>query len=233
MATENTQIVKSTENHGPAMPDMREKAVESFVNMMSQFLESLSEVFPNCLKVNGYHLAWSARFNTISDKQTFMEVGTEALESYHDSMAPFYDQCSQRDNSILYEDIDIMNNIDLKQKWEDGMHPQTEQAIWDYIEKLNEFSNLYATYSSVPVGIVSTLQSMSQGLASQIQNGEMSLSDLNPLALAQQIRENVNASDIQQLAETAQTQGLGNTHLLMSLGSSMMSQFTQDRESQG
>ena len=194
---------------------------------MSQFLESLSEVFPSCLKVNGYHLAWTARMNSIEDRDTLMQVGSEALESYHESMVPFYNRCNERDNSILDEDIDIMNNIDLKQKWEDGMHPQTEQAIWDYILKLNEFANLYFTYSAVPTGIVSTLQTMSQGLAAQIQSGQMSFADLNPMALAQQIKDNVNMEDIQQLAETAQTKGLGNPHLLMSLGSTMMAQMNQ------
>ena len=205
-------------------PVMSVNMIHSFVDMMSQFLTALSETFPTCIRVQSYRIAWQARITAVADdNEALATLGRNAITAYHVSMEPFYGRCNARDTSLLTEDIEMLHNMALKAKWDAGMHPATEEAIWAYINKLNEFSNLYAMYSSIPTGMMGSIETMAQGIAGQITGGQMSLSDLNLGELSQQVMAAINPTDMQQFVQVVQSgRGLGNVNVMMSMVSNLM-----------
>lgn len=210
-------------NNGASGPAMSENMIHSFVDMMSQFLSALSETFAGCIRVQGYRIAWQARLSSAEDETQLLLLGQDAITAYHLSMEPFYARCNSRDTTLLSEDIDLLHNMGLRAKWEAGLHPETEDAIWAYINKLNEFSNLYAMYSSIPNGMMGNIENMARGLAGQITGGQMSLSDLNLTELSQQVMASINPADMQQFVQVIQSgKGMGNVGVMMSMVSNLM-----------
>jgi hypothetical protein len=228
MSTETSLVLSANETgitpSASIGPAMSENMIHSFVDMMSQFLSALGETFPTCIRVQGYRIGWETQITDAGNNEAaVLTLGRDAITTYHASMEPFYARCGSRDTSLLSEDIDLLHNMGLKAKWDAGMHPATEDAIWAYINKLNEFANLYAMYSSIPTGMMGSIETMAKGLAGQITGGQMSFSDLNLGELSQQVMAAINPADMQQFVQVVQSgRGLGNVNVMMSMVSNLM-----------
>lgn len=214
-------------NNTGQQQQMTTSVIYAFLDVLEQFLEALEEVFPECLRVKTYKIGLSVRLSQCRDNNEHIEVGREAILAYHNSMCQYYQRCIEKDETLLNEDIDLMNNIDLRTKWTPELHPETKNAIWDYIKKLNEYSNIYSMYSNVPSGMMSTIEQMATSIAGRIHSGEMSLSDLNVNEMSQQVMSIINQDELQEFAESLQG---GN--MLEKMGSmySMMTSMMQSHQ---
>jgi hypothetical protein len=184
---------------------MTNNLLDAFIDMMQQFLEAMEETFPECLRVKQYRIGLAVRLAQCEDDDAIRELTTDAITSYHESMVAYYSRCVERDESLIYEPIDLMLNIDLPSKWTPDLHPDTKNAIWEFITKLNEFSNLYNMYAKVPTGMMTSIESMAHSIAAQIGSGEMSLSDLNLQTMSEQVMRSINGDDLRQFADTLQS----------------------------
>jgi len=203
--------------------NMTDNMVESFIDMMTQFLSAMLETFPVCLRVRAYNVGWEARLQAVNNSEEFLVFGKEVIEGYHESMEPFYTRCTAHDSTLLQEDIDLMTNIGMKDKWDAGMHPETEEAMWAFINKLNEFANLYMMYSCIPGGMMTSIETMAHAIAGKITGGQMSLTDLNLGQLSSQVMEAINPNDMQEFVQTVQSgRGIGNVNVMMSMVSNLM-----------
>ena len=194
---------------------------ESFVDMMTQFLDAMQEVFPECLRVRGYRVALQVELaRNASDPAALAAFKQRAIGGYHDSMGPYYARCLERDESLIHEPIDLMVNIALPAKWTADLHPDTKAAIWEYILKLNEFSNVYSMYSRVPPNMMHSIESVAHTLASQITSGQTRLNDVNLYSVSQQVVNSINPDELRAFAETLQTgnvmENVGNMYAMMS-----------------
>lgn len=215
-----------------AMPTMRGSAdtvVTAFIEMMHQFLDAMQEVFPECERVRSYKfgLDVSLRGGSGGGGGADGPVARQIIEGYHASMAPYYKRCMDHDETLLSENIDLMINIDLPQKWSPDLHPDTRAAIWEYITKLNEFSNIYAMYAQIPRGMLSSIESIAHGIAAQISDGTMSMGDLNLQTMSEQVMSSLSAADLEEFATRMQDGGGGASNIVenMTTMCSMMSNF--------
>jgi hypothetical protein len=184
---------------------MTNGVLDAFLDMMRQFLDALEETFPECFKVKTYKLGLTVRLaQCANDEEALREVARQCIGSYHDSMVAYYGRCSEQDESLIHENIDLMLNIDLHQKWTPELHPDTKAAIWEYINKLNEYSNIYAMYAQVPRGMMGSIENIAHSLATRISSGQMSLSDLNLQDMSEQVMSSIDPNDLQQFAATLQ-----------------------------
>lgn len=200
-----------------------EATVESFLDLMEQFMQAMSEVFPECAKVASYKMALTARLALCMSQESRLAVGREAITSFHDNIHPFYARVMEKDDSLLGEDIDLMLAIGLPSKWSQDLHTDTKDAIWEYIQKLCEQSNIHSMYSKVPSGMMSSIEGMAHNIASRINQGEMSLADLNIQEVSQQVLSSLNAEDLQAFAENLRgSDMLENVSNMYSMMSSML-----------
>lgn len=206
-----------------AAVSITEATVDAFLDLMEQFLGALEEVFPECLKVKQYKVALTARLALCLTVESRTSVGQEAISAFHENMQPFYSRVMEKDETLLYEDIDLMHSIDLPAKWTPELHGETKEAIWEFIQKLCEQSNIYSMYSRVPSGMMSSIESMAHNLASQINQGELSLGDLNIQEVSQQVLSSLSQQDLQAFAENLRgSDMLENVSNMYSMMSSML-----------
>ncbi len=184
---------------------MTNNLLDAFIDMMQQFLEAMEDTFPECLRVKQYRIGLAVRLAQCEDETATREMAKTLIDGYHESMAAYYTRCVNRDETLIYEPIDLMLNIDLPGKWTPDLHPDTKAAIWEFITKLNEYSSLYTMYAKVPTGMMSSIESMAHSIAAQIGSGEMSLGDLNLQAVSEQVMSNINTDDLRTFADSLQT----------------------------
>lgn len=206
------------------MSSITDTTVDAFLDLLQQFLEAMEEVFPECLKVKQYKLGLSMRVLKCGGREEDLRaVGKEALEAFHDSMMPYYARVMQKDETLLYENIDLMLNIDLPGKWTPELDADTREAVWEYIQKLCEQSNIYSMYVRVPSNMMTRIEGMAHNLASQINQGSMSLSDLNIQQVSEQVLSSLSQDDLAAFAQNLQgSDMMENVSNMYSMMSSML-----------
>jgi hypothetical protein len=217
--------VHSAENN--RSPSSTAAVMTAFMDMLQQFLQALEDVFPECPKVRQYQIALKMRLFMCGENEASRAgVLKQAIESYHQSMQPFYARCIEHDATLLSENIDIMHNIDMALKWTDDLHEETKLAIWEYITKLNEFANIYAMYAKIPTGMLSSIETIAQTFATQIGNGTMGFGDLNLQTMTEQVMGALNTTDLQEFAHRMQSGDgesmMSNVTTMYSMMSSLM-----------
>lgn len=208
-----------------------ETVLFAFMDMMQQYLEALSDVFPECLKVQQYKFGLNVRLLAAgSNAEEKKNVIREAIVSYHASMSPYYARCIEHDDTLLLEDIDLMRNIDMPQKWTPDLHSDTKNAMWEYITKLNEFSNIYNMYSKIPCNMLTSIENMAHSIVNRIESGNLSMSDLNMQTMSEQVMSSLNMSDLQEFASRMQSGDAANMIENMSTMYSMMGSLMKGQD---
>ena len=231
-ASTNTEIVagfEQTQAMPTPTPSSTKAVAGAFAEMLLQFLDALSDVFPECRKVVQYKLAFNVRVLACGGNQESIEnVYTQAITAYHNSMSPYYARCIEGDETLLAEDIDLMRNIDMEYKYTPDLHEDTKAAIWEYIIKLNEFASIHSMYTQIPTGMLSSIENIAHNIAGKIGSGEMNLTDLNLQNLSEQVMRSINVNDIQHFAQQLAGNGnnsnniLGNVSTMYNMVSSLM-----------
>jgi hypothetical protein len=165
-----------------------------------------------------------------SNAEEKKNVIREAIVSYHASMSPYYARCIEHDDTLLLEDIDLMRNIDMPQKWTPDLHSDTKNAMWEYITKLNEFSNIYNMYSKIPCNMLTSIENMAHSIVNQIESGNLSMSDLNMQTMSEQVMSSLNMSDLQEFASRMQSGDASNMIENMSTMYSMMGSLMKGQD---
>jgi len=174
------------------------------MDMMKQFLGALREVFPECPRVMAYDVGFTLKTSG-KTPEAMDELGTEAMAAYHTVMSPWYTRCSRRDDSLVSEEIEFLEELGLGSKW-GGMHPDTKDAVWEYINQLNNFCCLMSwTRDVLPPNIMSAITSNATEVAEKIKSGEMRMSDLNVMDLSQKIMGSVDPAELEKLGQSLQS----------------------------
>jgi hypothetical protein len=227
MADTTTTTTMTTTTNQPSAAIIS-GVVGQFTDMLTQFFEAMSDTFPECPHVQIYSAGWSVKLESVDSGEEKLALGVEAIVGYHESMEPYYARCTSRDTSMMGEDIEFMQNLALNEKWSGGLHPETEEAVWCFLDKLNEYSNIYDVMSSIPGGMMGSVEGMALSVAHRIQHGEMSLANMDLTTLTQEIMSSISESDMAEFIETIKSgKGIGNIQNLLSIAISIMSTATE------
>ena len=181
---------------------------EHFLDMMDQFLGALAEVFAECMAIQGYKTLFTFRITQNSRAGERQKHGTELVIKWHQQMSPYYAMVRNRDERIiLADDLEILQAVRIAEKWTPDLHPETKNAIWEYLTKLNELAHMHNMYQTVPTNMLGSIEGLAANLAAKVESGEMALSDLNFATLSQQVMQNIKPEDLQQFAEQIQANG--------------------------
>ena len=113
---------------------------------MGQFLGGMKVVFPHCLQLKKVCLQFEIAMGIPADTKPFPR--RRLIRFWHKSMSPFYERCSQKDETVwkeISEDPEsYVAKLDLWSKWNDTeLSDQNKATIWSYIVPMNKFSNKY------------------------------------------------------------------------------------------
>jgi hypothetical protein len=221
-----------------------------FMKTMQEYLSALKEVYPNCLTVRGYEMAFRMGTKNKGDRD-MRKMGTEAIAKYKHVMEPWYARCLAKDEGLLGENIEFLTDLGMQAKWA-TMDSDTKDVIWQYIIQFNQLcggpapvereeeevvdvdtlvksgdipDEVSRILEIMPASIKQNIMSMSEHYSSRIHSGEMGLADLNMFEMATHVQGMVDPADMSAFSETLKT---GEYGINPSTVTSMLAQMPTD-----
>ena len=148
-------------------------SVTAFNDMMGQFLVELHKTFPDEKGIK----KMMTSFDVLRSSNPRLVV-----DAYMKGVSPYADKISSKDETFLLEEIDtidFLKDLNIKSFW-DRMNPNTRSATWQYLQTLYM---LGTTITALPQDTLSQIESIAQGVASKLQDGDGG--ELNQDALMQ------------------------------------------------
>jgi len=166
--------------------------IDKFATTMGEFLEALAVVYPECDKVALYEKNF--RTTVIDAGETIRRtLGETAMDRYHDTMTPWYSQCSACDESLIQESIEFLDELGLREKWA-VMRDDHKETIWEFINMINGFCMIRYSANSMPDSIKNVLSTTASSLAEQMDAG----GSPDFMGITRTVMENINLEDVQE-----------------------------------
>ena len=212
----------------PTPNPMTDQSLDIFHQYLHQFLEALTEVWSECSETAKLKLEYEMACQQAPEVLR-RKARKDFVTSYHRHMQPYYGRCSQKDESLMLdrsiqEPMPFIGKIQFYTKWTPDLHPDTKNSVWEYLACLNQYANMHDIYTKVPSTMLSTIEGMATGIASKIESGEMSMTDLNVQTLGQQVAENIDMADLNTFAASMMSNKDNMTQMYSMLGSMMQQQ---------
>ena len=187
-------------------PNVTAMCLDSFVQMEGQFLSSLMEVFPECPNLRQVKLELNMATTIPAQKQAL-------VEDWIQYMGPYFADCANKNTAKVIQDKNFppgVQRIEIEKKWQDpDIDANTQEAVWAYLNELNRLAQMYQLYTAVPGGMMSTITNMAQDMATQIQSGNMDMSNLNLEQLSQQVSQQIDQNELNQFASNINPNAMG------------------------
>lgn len=143
--------------------------IGAFNDMMEQFLEELSQTFPEESGIQKF----KSSFEVLRKANARM-----CLTNYMIGISPYAQHIMSRDENFFLNhssDIEFLKELNLKRIWTGDLSANTKAAIWQYLQTLYI---LGGTISALPDDTLSVIEQMAQKCAS-----EMDPNSFDPSAL--------------------------------------------------
>jgi hypothetical protein len=104
--------------------------LSTFNEMMEQFLTELVQTFPEEKAVKTYLAAF---------EMTKKANARMCLQEFMSSITPYAQSIMARDEAFFIEhneEIPFVNELNLKEHWNDSLSENTKSAIWQYLQTL-------------------------------------------------------------------------------------------------
>lgn len=162
------------------MSDQMETLLEDFVDLAGQFMSAIVEVFPEC----PYSRAALSMYKIMSASgPNRHKEAVESILQWHADMEPYYVACQDSQDSVMDAKIDLFLRLKIKEKWSEGLHPDTKAATFAYLTRMNDCAGKYASLNSitnvVPKNVLTSVENVAANLIQQIESGEKGLGDIN------------------------------------------------------
>lgn len=125
--------------------------LDKFCEVMLEFLESVNEVFPECVDTASALMQMRVLMQT-----NMMETKDMLVREWHKKMAPHYESCVKKnDNMILNADIPMLSKFGIAEKWQDpGFDTESKDAMWEFIITLNKLAALHCASTPSSMGMI-------------------------------------------------------------------------------
>jgi hypothetical protein len=125
--------------------------LNKFCNTMLEFLESVNEVFPECVDTASALMQMRVLMST-----NMMETKDKLVREWHNKMGPHYEACGKRnDNMILNAEIPMLSKFHIAEKWQDPEFDQdSKDAMWEYINMMNKLAAVHCAGTPSSMGML-------------------------------------------------------------------------------
>lgn len=143
--------------------------LSSFNVLLSNFLDELSQVFPEDKKLKVYKNLFETFVSTKPDLPLKIWVDTLGKEA---------NLIIAKDPALFDKHPMLFDSIDIKTMWESDISDANRDVIWQYMSTLNVLAQ---TISALPPDMLATVETMAQGLAQGLEGGGMAGMDFGKL----------------------------------------------------
>lgn len=194
--------------------------INAFVDYELQFLNALVEVFPEDTNLKATKLEFTMATQH-APEQVREHKKEEMVQMWNQFMGPLAAACQQKNAQAVMQTKNFppyIQKINIEEKWHE-VDVDTQEVIWQYLNELQKYSQMYLLYRAVPSNMMQKIQTMAMGMAEQMKTGEINANDLNIESLSQRVTQEIDQNDIQDFAANM----MGNMDSVGSLLGNMMS----------
>ena len=135
-------------------------SVSAFNDMLEQFLTELMGTFPEEKSIKKYH----AGFDVLRKSNP-----KKVVEGFMLTIGPVTQKIMNKDESILDDNLEILDELSIKKHWNDGISDNTKGAIWQYLQTLYM---LGTTITAIPADTLNMIEDVAKQCADKMQSGE-------------------------------------------------------------
>lgn len=132
---------------------MATSTVESFNELMNQFIDELVLTFPDVKTFKKYQ----SSFMVVRRTQPKM-----ALKEFHSSVSPYSEKIMKKDETFFTDDadnIEFVKELNIKSIWKPDLSETTKNAIWQYLQTLHILST---TIQSLPQETLAAIEDIAK-----------------------------------------------------------------------
>ena len=133
-------------------------SVSAFNDMMEQFINELVQTFPEEKGIKKY----LSSFDILRKANP-----RKCVDTFMAAIAPHVTKITSKNDSFLFEDIDFLNEINIKKHWTPELSQNTKDAVWQYLQTLYM---LGTTITSIPADTLTMIEKMAAQCAEQMQS---------------------------------------------------------------
>jgi hypothetical protein len=166
--------------------DPRNTSVQGFINISTQFLETLRDAWPE--------------FQTELDQLKLVTVPADQgrlLETFRNTYGHLFTQAMAKDVSIFQDPLFAKHADKIAQ-----CPPETMTVIWQYLEHLIRFATMRQMYSAIPENVMSVISEAVVSLKDQIEKGTIDQANINPFAIGQNVMNKLSPEAIEQMTSS-------------------------------
>jgi len=134
-------------------------SVSAFNDMLEQFLTELMGTFPEETSIKKYH----AGFDVLRKSNP-----KKVVEGFMNAIGPVSQKIMNKDESILDDNLEILNELSIKKHWDGGISDNTKGAIWQYLQTLYM---LGTTITAIPEDALNMIEDVAKKCADKMQSG--------------------------------------------------------------
>ena len=135
-------------------------SVSAFNDMLEQFLTELMGTFPEEKSIKKYH----AGFDVLRKSNP-----KKVVEGFMATIGPVAQKIMNKDESILDDNLDILDELSIKKHWNGDISDNTKGAIWQYLQTLYM---LGTTITAIPAETLNMIEDVAKQCADKMQSGE-------------------------------------------------------------
>lgn len=135
-------------------------SVSAFNDMLEQFLTELMGTFPEEKSIKKYH----AGFDVLRKSNP-----KKVVEGFMKTVGPVAQKIMNKDESILDDNLDILDELSIKKHWNSDISDNTKGAIWQYLQTLYM---LGTTITAIPEDTLNMIEDVAKQCAEKMQTGE-------------------------------------------------------------
>ena len=152
-------------------------SLSTFVNMFEQFVNELSDTFPEHKPFQTYKIKFEIMKK--SNPKQLLNVFMEHVKPWQ------ADVNSKNEQIILENKVEFLREIDFNKVWNlDECTENTKNAIWAHLNTLLFFGG---TINSIPEDLMGNIEKLAQQYATQMQGNEQ-MNDMDPSMLIQNMQ---------------------------------------------
>jgi hypothetical protein len=183
----------ATGNGAETVPDFENmNMTDSFCVLLTQLLDSLSTVFPECVNTKQALEKLKLVLETHPDAKDHM------IESWHRNMSPHYSELQKKNIQVLKDlDFEILQMIELHKKMDDpDFDLESRDTLLQYINELNMLASMQ---NGVPKGVMKGMQGVMGDLMKEINGDPSKLGSVDIPGLTQKLFENISPDSLKEL----------------------------------
>lgn len=200
----------------PTAADAKDMMVERFGQLVYEFLDAATEVWPQCETLK----AWKADYDDKCTDPRRAKVFTEViLAEFIRDYKPFFARIEEKDITLFSEPLPLFLKGKVSAKYE-AASDAVRDTCWQHATQIVQAARMTDVYGKCPTDMLNRVAGMANDIVADLEAGRLDVSKLNPMELTQKMMANIDMKEMEKWGRTMAASG--DMESFMSLATSVM-----------